>query len=198
MSANHDKKASAARPESLSKNSPRSLLEQLTRQNVEAIARLEKAAGADRGVTDLLADAITRLVGSMIFVYLHVAWFSLWVLFNTGLLTPRGWHFDPYPFTFLTFVVSLEAIFLSTFILISQNHEERLAQRRGQLDLQINLLAEQETSKILQMLEAIHSRLGIDVDPEVEGLEKTTSPDKLSQQIEAQLEQRSSHLDASH
>jgi uncharacterized membrane protein len=68
-------------------------------------------------------------------------------------------HFDPFPFTFLTLIVSLEAIFLSTFILISQNYETRLSERRNQLDLQINLLSEQET-KMLRILERIAKRWG--------------------------------------
>lgn len=177
---------------SLSGNSrrSRSSISDLTRRNVEVIAQLEKAAGAHRGVGDRLADMITGFVGSMTFVYLHVAWFAVWIIANSSsVLLPESWHFDPFPFTFLTFVVSLEAIFLSTFILISQNHEEHLAQRRSHLDLQINLLSEQENSKMLQMLESIQSRLGIDVDEVAKQLEQETQPERIAKEIETRIEE---------
>jgi uncharacterized membrane protein len=87
-------------------------------------------------------------------------------------------------------VVSLEAIFLSTFILISQNHEERLAQRRSHLDLQVNLLSEQENSKMLQMLETIQRALGIEVDAETKRLEEETQPDQIARDIEEMIEHR--------
>src|SRR6185503_17053929 len=95
-------------------------------------------------------------------------WFAVWIGWNV--VAPPRLHFDPYPFTFLTFVVSLEAIFLSTFILISQNHEELLARRRNHLDLQINLLSEQENSQIIKMLTSIQSHLKMARDPEGESL----------------------------
>jgi uncharacterized membrane protein len=163
-------------------------LNQITKKNIRAIARLEKSVTSERNHADFLADAITRFVGSMTFVYLHLIWFAVWIAFNLFFARSTTWGFDPYPFTFLTFVVSLEAIFLSTFILISQNHEERLAQRRNHLDLQINLLAELETSKIIQMLEAIQEKLGLESDPEARELEKHISPAEIVSQIEQTLE----------
>lgn len=163
-------------------------ISELTRRNVGAIAELEDAIRAHRSFGDRVADAVTRFVGSMTFVYLHVVWFAIWVGVNSGNLLPAARHFDPYPFTFLTFVVSLEAIFLSTFILISQNHEERLAQRRSHLDLQVNLLSEQENSKILQMLEAIQDHLGVQVDPETKQLEEVTKPEEIAREIERRID----------
>ncbi len=101
-------------------------------------------------------------------------------------------HFDPYPFQLLTLVVSLEAIFLSTFILISQNRQSRLAERRSHLDLQINLLSEQENTKILTMLEAIVHHFNIpDGDPEVSVLAESTEPERLVAQIEKVIEKES-------
>ena len=102
-------------------------LSNLTRRNVEIVAALEQAGDAQRSPTDRLADLISQFVGSMTFVYIHVVWFGAWIVLNTFPILPASWRIDSFPFTFLTFVVSLEAIFLSTFILISQNHEERLA-----------------------------------------------------------------------
>ena len=84
-------------------------------------------------------------------------WFAGWVTFNT--MTPQA--VDPYPFTFLTFLVSLEAIFLTSFVLISQNHLEAQAHRRAALDLQINLLAEREMTSVLRTVSAIASHLGL-------------------------------------
>lgn len=162
-------------------------LRELTKRNIEAIAELEAAADATLGRTDRLAARITRFVGSMTFVYLHVAWFGIWIMAN-GLL-PARFRIDPFPYNFLTFITSLEAIFLSTFILISQNHEERLTQRRGHLDLQIDLLSEQENSKMLHMLEEIQRHLGIDHgDPEIEALKETTQPEHLVEQIKDHIE----------
>jgi uncharacterized membrane protein len=164
-------------------------LNALTRKNIELICQLEKLANAKRSRTDRLAAAISRFVGSMGFVYVHVIWFGAWIALGLLPGVPEAWKVDPFPFTFLTFVVSLEAIFLSTFILISQNHEERLARRRNHLDLQINLLSEQENSQILKMLEAIERRLQIPGDPRARILEQATSPEEMVAQIDAVVDE---------
>jgi len=155
----------------------------VTRQNIRAMRELEDAAMARRTGADRAAAAIARFCGSITFVWIHVAVFACWIGYNS---LPWFNAFDPYPFTFLTLVVSLEAIFLSTFILISQNYDMRVAERRNQLDLQINLLAEQENTKALQMLERIAKKVGAHVsdDPQVRALEEATRPDTLIQQIE--------------
>lgn len=155
----------------------------VTRQNVKAMRELEQAAMARRTGADRAAAVIARFCGSMTFVWIHVLVFSSWIGYNS---LPWFQAFDPYPFTFLTLVVSLEAIFLSTFILISQNYDMRVAERRNQLDLQINLLAEQENTKALQMLERIARKVGAHLtdDPQVRALEEATRPDTLVQQIE--------------
>jgi uncharacterized membrane protein len=165
---------------------PTSITE-LTRRNVHAIAQIEEAAQANRRMANRVADWITRFAGSMLFVYLHVVWFASWILVNTLSLVPASWRFDPFPFTFLTLVVSLEAIFLSAFILISQNHEERLAERRSHLELQMTLLSEQENSKMLSMLETIQRKLGIENDLEAQRLEEATEPAEIAQEIDEEL-----------
>ena len=95
-------------------------------------------------------------------------------------------HIDPFPFTFLTFIVSLEAIFLSTFILISQNQDTRLSERRNHLDLQINLLSEQENTKMLKMLQIIAEKVGAEIEPDedVTVLAQETELEKVVAQIE--------------
>jgi uncharacterized membrane protein len=100
---------------------------------------------------DRVADRITRFSGSMLFVYLHVGWFAYWIVHNT--LSP--WPFDPFPFGLLTLIVSLEAIFLATFVMISQNREAQRAEIRAQLDFETNVVAE-------AWVETIAAKLGID------------------------------------
>ena len=161
-------------------------VDELTERNVHTVARLDAAAQAKRTPTDRAVDSITGFCGRMAFVWVHIAWFTVWILLNT---LPRFKHFDPFPFQFLTLAVSLEAIFLSTFILISQNRQGRLAERRNHLDLQINLLSEQENTKMLMMLEAIARHLQVpETDPEVSVLEEATQPERLVEQIEKFIE----------
>jgi uncharacterized membrane protein len=163
-------------------HAPRTV-EDVTERNVRTILELEKAAKANRSDADRIADIIAHFCGSMTFVWVHVVWFAGWILANN---LPGLRPFDPFPFTFLTLVVSLEAIFLSTFILISQNHETRLGERRNQLDLQINLLTEQENTKMLRMLERIAEKVGAntDDDPSLQVLDQATNPERLVEQIE--------------
>jgi uncharacterized membrane protein len=127
------------------------------KRNIELIARLEKAALHGRSTTARVSDVVARFAGTGTFIVIHIVWFAAWILFNT---------FDPYPFTFLTMVVSLEAIFLSIFVLISQNHMAHLADRRAHLDLQINMLAEQENTIMLHMLRKLCEERGIKLDKE--------------------------------
>ena len=147
--------------------------------NVTEIVDLERAQRKKRTIGEQLSEVIAGFCGSMTFVYVHIAWFGFWIIFND---IPSV-AFDPFPYTFLTLVVSLEAIFLSTFILISQNHDTQLSERRNHLDLQINLLAEQENTKILELLQAIAEKVGVTCDPEVDVLLEPIQPKKLVKQI---------------
>lgn len=162
----------------------------VTRENVRAMQKLDELAVAERGFADRVAEFVARFCGSIVFVWIHVVLFAGWILWNT---LPGFAHFDPYPFTFLTLCVSLEAIFLSSFILISQNYEMRISERRNQLDLQINLLAEQENTKMLQLLERIARKVGAadEEDPEVRVLEQATRPETLARQIEESYRRQS-------
>jgi len=168
----------------------------LTRENVQAMRRLDDLAVAKRGRADRVAEFVAQFCGSITFVWIHAVVFGAWIAWN---VLPVVTHFDPYPFTFLTLCVSLEAIFLSSFILISQNYEMRISDRRSRLDLQINLLAEQENTKMLQMLSRISKKLdlGDDDDPEISALEEATRPDTLARQIEDAYRERSAKQDRS-
>src|SRR5256885_2876356 len=158
-------------------------VEELTQRNVETVSKLEEATREQRSHADRVAEVIAAFCGSMTFVWVHVIWFGGWIVFN---LLPGTKHVDPFPFTFLTLVVSLEAIFLSTFILISQNHDARVSEKRNHLDLQINLLSEQENTKMLSLLHQIAMKLGADIseDPHIEVLAQATKPESLVEQIE--------------
>src|SRR6185295_3431503 len=166
------------------RSSMKASVEVLTQRNVELIRKLEESAKQERKRSDLVAETIANFCGSMTFVWVHVVWFGGWILIN---LVPGIPHIDPFPFTFLTLVVSLEAIFLSTFILISQNHDTRISERRNHLDLQINLLSEQENTRMIGMLQAIAVKVGAELseDPELHALSEEIAPERLVQQIEA-------------
>src|SRR5256885_7308748 len=144
-------------------------VEELTQRNVETVSKLEEATREQRSNADRVAEVIASFCGSMTFVWVHVVWFGGWIVFN---LLPGFKHVDPFPFTFLTLVVSLEAIFLSTFILISQNHDSRISEKRNHLDLQINLLSEQENTQMITMLQAIAAKVGAELseDPHLKDL----------------------------
>jgi uncharacterized membrane protein len=152
-----------------------------TQSNVQKIAEIEETQRANRTPGEKVAEVIAGFCGSMTFVYVHVVWFGGWIVLNT---VSTSTQFDPFPFTFLTLVVSLEAIFLSTFILISQNHETRLTERRNHLDLQINMLAEQEGTKTLELLQLIAEKVGIKSnDEKTQALLAPLEPGELVEQI---------------
>jgi uncharacterized membrane protein len=158
-------------------------VEELTERNVRAIIELEQAAKLKRTLSQRMSHSIAKFCGSMAFFWVHVAWFGGWILMNT---LPGVHHVDPFPFTFLTLLVSLEAIFLSTFILIAQNEETRQTDRRNALDLQINLLTEQENTKMLQLLGRIAQKLDVSLEDDraLSVLEQATRPEKLAEQID--------------
>jgi uncharacterized membrane protein len=107
-----------------------------------------------KGLQDRISDSITEFAGSLRFVYAHTIWFGIWILINIGVIT-LGVHFDPYPFGLLTLIVSLEAIFLSTFVMISQNRQAEREELRAELDYQTDVKAEQEIAYMKSILEAL-------------------------------------------
>jgi len=158
-------------------------LSQIIERNIRTMIRLRVKASRERQPQDRVADAITAFSGSMAFVYLHIAWFSAWVLLNTGHVIHA---FDPFPYGLLTMIVSLEAIFLSTLVLITQNRLSREEQQRADLDLHIGLLTEHELTRVLQMLDVIQEKLGIENHSasELADLEMETKPEDVLAEIE--------------
>jgi uncharacterized membrane protein len=160
------------------------------RRNIEAVAKLEESFIQNRSMADRLADRVGGFTGSVTFVLLHVLIYGLWIVINLKLI-PGFKAFDPYPFMLLSVVVSLEAIFLSTFVLMKQNRMSRRADQRDHLDLQINLLAEREMTMVLQLLQKIATRLGVRVSGEHQELSVETSVEALAQQISEKFQDES-------
>jgi uncharacterized membrane protein len=157
-------------------------------RNILAISKLERQAFDRRSVGERFGDAVALYAGRLWFLLLHAVWFGLWIAWNLPWV-PVEPKFDPFPFPALTTAVSLEAIFLSLFILMSENRSKRRADERAQLDLQVNLLAEAEATKILQLLRALcaHYRLPEAEDPELAELIQRMDPDTLARGLENQL-----------
>jgi uncharacterized membrane protein len=154
-------------------------------RNIETIAALEREALHDRTRVDRVTDRIAAAAGSPAFIVAHAVWFVVWIGLNA-----REPAFDPFPFNFLTLVVSLEAVFLTAFVLITQNRMTRQADKRAHLDLQVNLLAEQELTAMLQMLHALCQRSGVAItvhDSRVEQLLKETDLHKLATALDREL-----------
>jgi uncharacterized membrane protein len=129
-------------------------------ENVAAVAGLEAEALDRRTPADRASDAIAAFVGTIGFVALHLVWFALWASINAGLV-PFVPAFDPYPFQLLCMIVSMEGVLMSTFVLIKQNRMSYLSDRRAHLDLQVNLLAEREITRLLQISGEIARRVGV-------------------------------------
>ena len=171
-------------PDAAEKSDGSPALADVIERNIRTVARQHLETRQNRGVSERIADGITAFSGRMLFVYLHVVWFAVWILANTGHLGVPA--FDPFPYGLLTMIVSLEAIFLSTFVLISQNRLSEDADRRAHLDLQIGLLTEHELTRVLQMLDAVQDKLGIenDTDTELAQLEMETRPEDVLAEIQ--------------
>ena len=143
----------------------------LSQRNIDSIVQLEQGFMRERSKLDSASDAISTFVGSVRFVIAHFLLISAWVVVN---LAP-AWVFDAYPFQFMNLVLAIETVFLSTFVLMSQNRQTRQADRWAHLNLQISLMAEQESTKMPQMLQKICGRLGLD---------KVASDKELKEMIE--------------
>ena len=180
----HRRAATAGRP-----GAKGGRLARVVERNIETLIEISRDLERQRTRSDRVADFITRFSGSMGFVYVHVLWFAGWIIYNNA--AHRQWvrlpPFDPPPFGLLTLIVSLEAIFLATFVLITQNRMSEVADQRADLDLQIDLLAEYEVTRVLMLADAIAEHLGLPSgnDPEVEELKKDVNPETVLREYQA-------------
>jgi uncharacterized membrane protein len=142
---------------------------------------------SDRSALENLAARLTDFASSSVFLVLHVIWFLIWIPWNTGRFGLRP--FDPYPFGFLTMVVSLEAIFLSLFVLMTQNRESAIAEVREEVTLAVNLRVEEEVTKVLQLVAGLYARLGQKVadDPELASMLQPLDSDAIERDLTEQL-----------
>jgi uncharacterized membrane protein len=154
-------------------------------QNIQAIVNLERGTQESRSVIDRFTDAVSRAASSPSFIVAHIVWFATWI----GLNLHRA-AFDPFPFNLLTLAVSLEAIVLTGFVLMAQGRMTQQADKRAHLDLQINLLAEQELTAILEVLCLVADKNGVDVaacDPRLQQLLERTDVRRLSADLDRGL-----------
>jgi uncharacterized membrane protein len=152
-------------------------------RNIEALVDRQREHSAARGIQERIADRVTAFTGSMRFVYIHLVLYSVWIVWNLGWLgLPR---FDR-SFVVLAMEASVEAIFLSTFVLISQNRMNIEADARANLDVQISLLSEHEVTRLVTLVAAIARKLDIDEArmPEIPELEEDVRPEEVLDELE--------------
>ena len=158
-------------------------------RNIRTLLAHRAAEERAAPVEEKIADAITRFTGSMLFVYLHFLVFGFWIVVNLGWLGIRP--FDP-SFITLAMVASVEAIFLSTFVLISQNRMAAISEKRADLDLQISLLAEHEITRLLQITMAMAQKIGVQIrsDGELAELQQDVAPEKVLSKMDQESHQQ--------
>ena len=154
------------------------------RRNIDALRRRREVEEANAALDERLASAISRFAGSMRFVYVHAAVYGFWIVANLGWV-PGVAPWDP-TFVVLAMVASVEAIFLSTFILITQNRMAAAADRRAELDLQVSLLAEAEITKLVDLVSQIAERMNVPgaEHEEVKEMKRMVAPEAVLDAIE--------------
>jgi uncharacterized membrane protein len=157
-----------------------------TLTNIQTVVALERDSRSERTVLERLTDLVSAAASSTGFIVVHLVWFAVWV----GLNVFFAERFDPYPFSLLTLVVSLEAILLTGFVLISQDRMTKLADKRAHLDLQVNLLAEQELTASLRVVCRIADETGVELkgcDPNLDQLLGRTDVKVLNDELTKEM-----------
>lgn len=151
-------------------------------------------AQANRSFSEKFSDYFTETAGSIEFLIINISFFFFWILYNIDLI-PGIYAFDPYPFGLLTMIVSLEAIILSVFVLLSQNRMSKIDSLREELHLQVNLIAEEEITKALEMLSDIRSKVGIKKeDPELARMLERIDTSYIERQLDRQISHTSANI----
>ena len=160
-------------------------LDQVLDRNIQALIDLRKKISRQRSTQDRVTDVIAGFAGSIYFVYAHLAILILWIVWNMGWIGLRP--FDPFPFTLLPSIASVEAIFISTFLMINQNRMSALEERREDLDLQVSLLTEHEITRLLRLVDLIATHIGIEsseAGANMAEMKKDVSATKLLERID--------------
>ncbi len=159
-------------------------LSSVLERNIQALKERQHREEKEASLQERIADRITRFTGSMLFVYIHLALFGFWIIANLGWI-PGLPKWDP-TFVVLAMWASVEAIFLSTFVLISQNRMAAVAEKRAELDLQISLLSEHEITKLTTLVASIAERLDVrtGVEEELSEIQRDVSPEAVLDALE--------------
>jgi uncharacterized membrane protein len=155
--------------------------------NIEKVLQLEAEQEKLIAPANRISEAIGKFAGTNSFVFAQIVGVGAWISLNSGLL---GEPFDPYPFVFLGMLLALEAVLLTSFVLIRQNRMSQKADQRAHLDLQINLLAEKEITKVIQLLHRMSAVMGIEqsvTDEETRALSKDTEVEEVARDIKENL-----------
>lgn len=169
-----------------------SFLNSLFGENGETKRRIFKSikakADSERTATERIADWMTSTFGSMTFLVVNVVFFTAWILINTNQITLIK-SFDPFPFSLLTTIVSLEAIILAIFVLISQNRNSKVDDLREETHLQVNLISEKEITKLMKMMAIVLEKHGVDLsqDPELKKLLRPISEEEIEKKLQKEI-----------
>lgn len=159
-----------------------------TEQKKQFYKSLEAKSLRGRNVSHLFADLLTRTASAPLFLFLNALFFLTWLIINTGQISSIP-PFDPYPYGMLTTIVSLEAIFLSILVLISQQRASHIATLREEVHMRINLMAEEETTKVLELLVEMRQKMGITrEDPELQEMLQRINTPYIEKLITEQIE----------
>jgi uncharacterized membrane protein len=158
-------------------------------ENIDTVARMEQEFLEQRNFQDRLGDSVANFVGTMTFVICHFVGFITWAVVNSGVI-PGFKPFDPYPYVLLTMIVSMEGVLVATFVLMKQNRMSKRADQRDHLNLQIDLLAEKEITKMLQLQRRMCEHLGITDavrDREAQEFSQHTAVETLARELEKKM-----------
>lgn len=158
------------------------------RRNNRLAQSLKVKANGKRTWNEKLADGVTNASGNIYFLSANIGWFLLWIAVNLNLI-PGVEAFDPYPFGMLTTMVSLEAIVLAIFVLMSQNRQSRINDLREEMDVQVDMIAEQELTKALELLVKLAKKNGIETegDEVLTEMLKPVDTDKLEERLNKEI-----------
>lgn len=167
---------------------PQPGMAQIVERNITALLKRRKLEEQRKTGEEKVADGVTRFAGSMLFVYIHLTIYGLWIIWNLGWLGLKP--FDP-SFVVLAMAASVEAIFLSTFVLISQNRASAQADRRADLDLQVSLLSEHEITRLITLVTAMAKKMDIpDANlPELDELAQDVHPENVMDTMDRHKEE---------
>ncbi|HEY1549498.1 MAG TPA: DUF1003 domain-containing protein [Kofleriaceae bacterium] len=162
-------------------------------RQTQRLHTLRNRANLKRSFGQRVADGMTEMFGSTPFLVVNAVWFVVWIVWNS---LPGVQPFDKFPYGMLTMAVSLEAIFLSIFVLIAQNRSARIDELRAEVDLQVNMIAEAELTKLLQIVTELAKRQGIDVstDVELQAMIAPTDVAEIEKVLQAEISPAAHHL----